>query len=109
VLEVCCQTVWVYVRRSYCRLSAITEGNGITEVLPKDTLKDIIVDAFMRIAKMVDVLHRCGAKVKCEIVVKSLLLLVDGDMSEYLSGSLALIKLWVKVINYFTVCNTSLA
>jgi len=52
----------------------------------------------MRIAKMVDVLHRCGAKVKCEIVVKSLLLLVDDDMFEYLSGFLALIKLWVKVI-----------
>lgn len=96
----------MYVRRSYCRLSAITEGNGITEVLPNDTLKDVILDAFMRIAKMVDVLHRCGAKVKREIVVKSLLLLVNGDMSEYLSGSLALIKLWVKVLN-FTVCSTS--
>lgn len=89
----------MYVRRSYCRLSATTEGSGITEVLPKDTLKDIIVDAFMRITKMVDVLHRCGAEVKREIVVKSLLLLVDGDMSEYLSSSLALIKLWVKVLN----------
>ncbi|CAD6335384.1 unnamed protein product [Miscanthus lutarioriparius] len=106
VLEVCCQTVWVYVRQSYCRLSTITEGDVITEVLPKDTLKDIIVDAFMRIAKMVDVLHRCGAKVKCEIVVKSLLLLVDGDMSEYLSGSLALIKLWVKAKFFGQHCSS---
>ncbi|XP_022681893.1 separase [Setaria italica] len=96
VLELCCQTVWVHVRRSYCRLSEMGEGNGISEVLPKDTLKDIIVDAFTRIAKMVDVLHRCGAKVTREIVVKSLLLLVDGDMSEYLNSSLILIKLWVK-------------
>nr|TKW23443.1 hypothetical protein SEVIR_4G292500v2 [Setaria viridis] len=97
VLELCCQTVWVHVRRSYCRLSEMGEGNGISEVLPKDTLKDIIVDAFTRIAKMVDVLHRCGAKVTREIVVKSLLLLVDGDMSEYLNSSLILIKLWVKI------------
>ncbi|KAL6912053.1 hypothetical protein ACP4OV_000858 [Aristida adscensionis] len=97
VLELCCQTIWVHVRRSYCRLSAITEENGIVEDRLKDLYKDIIVDAFTRIVKMVEVLHRCGAKSTREIVVKSLSqLLADGDMPESLNSSLALIKLWVK-------------
>ncbi|KAL6633464.1 hypothetical protein ACP70R_026135 [Stipagrostis hirtigluma subsp. patula] len=98
VLELCCQTICVHVRRSYRRLSAMTEGNGVAEDLPKDTLKDIVVDAFSRILKMVEVLHRCGAKSTREIVVKSLSeLLADGDMPEYFNSSLTLIKLWVKI------------
>ncbi|XP_062221862.1 separase [Phragmites australis] len=98
VLELCCQTIWANVRHSYHRQSAATEGNEIIDDLPKDKLKDVIVDAFTRIAKMVDVLHRCGAKITCEIVARSLSeLLADGDMPEYHNSSLALIKLWVKI------------
>lgn len=69
------------------------------ENLPKDTLKDTILDAFPRIAKMVDTLRRCGSEMTREIVAQSLsYLLAHGHMSEYSDSSLILIKLWVKVL-----------
>ncbi|XP_072151631.1 separase isoform X3 [Setaria viridis] len=96
-LELCCQTIWAYVELSYCRLSSRTEGNGIIEDLPKDTLNNIVLDGFARIEKMVNTLHRCGSKNTREIVVKSLSkLLAYGTVSEYFNSSLILIKLWVK-------------
>uniref|UniRef100_K3Z105 separase n=1 Tax=Setaria italica TaxID=4555 RepID=K3Z105_SETIT len=96
-LELCCQTIWAYVELSYCTLSSRTEGNGIIEDLPKDTLNDIVLDGFARIEKMVNTLHRCGSKNTREIVVKSLSkLLAYGTVSEYFNSSLILIKLWVK-------------
>jgi separase len=85
--------------RLYCRLSATTVGHVITEDLPKDTLKDIIRDAFTRITKMVDILHRCGSKAVQDIVVKSLSeLLGYGDTSDGHKSYFVLIKLWVKVL-----------
>ncbi|XP_044951659.1 separase [Hordeum vulgare subsp. vulgare] len=97
-LELCCQATLAHIRLSYCRLSARTEGHIIIEDLPKDTLKDIITDAFARIAKMVDTLYRCGSKVIRDIVVKSLSeLLAHGDTSDYHKSYLVLIKLWVKI------------
>ena len=87
--------------------------------LPMDTLKDmdIILDAFSRIAKMVDTLRRCGTEIETTlgIVAKSLSkLLSDGDNSEYFRGSFILIKAWVKVLtknnsaffNTYYVCVT---
>lgn len=97
-LELCCRTIWAHVRLSYCRLSATADGSKIIEVPSKCTLKDIIVDSFARIAKMVDTLYRCGAKMTREIVARSLSeLLAYGNVSEYFNSSLILIKLWVKV------------
>ncbi|KAG8072566.1 hypothetical protein GUJ93_ZPchr0006g41913 [Zizania palustris] len=99
-LELCCQTIWVHARLSYHRLSASKDGQIIIEDLPKDALNDIIVDAFARIAKMVDTLHRCGVKTISDIVVKSLSeLLADDGTSTSLNSSLVLIKLWVKITN----------
>ncbi|TVU28695.1 hypothetical protein EJB05_20225, partial [Eragrostis curvula] len=96
-LELCCETIWAHTRLSYCRLSAKSEGNRSIEDPLNYTLRDIIVDAFTRIAKMIDTLHRCGAKMTREIIVKSLSeLLPYGNMSEYFNSSLILIKLWVK-------------
>jgi len=98
-LELCCHAIWAHVRFSYCGLLSRTEGNRTMEHLSKDTLKDIIFDAFARIAKMVETLHRCGSKRTHEIVAMSLSkLLADDDMSEYFESSLILIKLWVKVL-----------
>lgn len=69
------------------------------EDVPKDTLKDTILDAFARIAKMVDTLLRCCSELTRDIVAQSLSdLLADGYMSEYFDSSLKLIKLWVKVL-----------
>ena len=69
------------------------------EHLSKDMLKDIFFDAFARIAKMVETLHRCGSKRTHEIVAMSLSkLLAYDDMSEYFDSSSILIKLWVKVL-----------
>uniref|UniRef100_A0ACD5YX29 Uncharacterized protein n=1 Tax=Avena sativa TaxID=4498 RepID=A0ACD5YX29_AVESA len=97
-LELCCQATWAHTTLSYCRLSGRMEGHIITEDLPKDTLKNIITDAFARIAKMVDILHRCGSKVIRDVVVKSLSeLLAYGDTSDYHKSYLVLIKLWVKI------------
>ena len=62
---------------------------------------DIILDAFARIAKMVDTLRRCGTEIETTlgIVAKSLSeLLSDCDNSEYFKGSSILIKAWVKVL-----------
>ncbi|KAG0532378.1 hypothetical protein BDA96_04G103300 [Sorghum bicolor] len=103
-LEVCCQTIWAHVRLSYCRLSSRTKGNDIMMDLPMDTLKDmdIILDAFSRIAKIVDTLRRCGTEIETTlgIVAKSLSkLLSDGDNSEYFKGSFILIKAWVKAVH----------
>ncbi|XP_066323302.1 separase-like [Miscanthus floridulus] len=103
-LELCCQTIWAHVRLSYCRLSSRTNGNNIMMDLPMDTLKDmdIILDAFSRIAKMVDALCRCGTEIETTlgIVAKSLSkLLSDGDNSEYFRGSFILIKAWVKAVH----------
>ncbi|XP_014756517.1 separase isoform X2 [Brachypodium distachyon] len=96
-LELCCQTIWAHTQLSYCRLSERTEGQ-IIEDLPRDTLKDLITDAFARIAKMVDTLHRCGAKMIRDIIVKSLSeLLAYGDTPDYHNSSFVLIKLWVKI------------
>jgi len=92
-LELCCQTIWAHVRLSYCRLSSRPKGNNI--------LMDIILDAFARIAKMVDTLRRCGTEIETTlgIVAKSLSeLLSDCDNSEYFKGSFILIKAWVKVL-----------
>ncbi|KAJ1281207.1 hypothetical protein BS78_04G290200 [Paspalum vaginatum] len=87
-LELCCQTIWKYV--------SMTKGSGIIDDLLNDTLKGTILDAFARITKMVDTLHRCG-KMTHGIVVKSLSeFLSDGNISEYFNCSLTLIKLWVK-------------
>jgi len=98
-LELCCHAIWAHVRFSYCGLLSRTEGNRTMEHLSKDTLKDIIFDAFARIAKMVETLHRCGSKRTHEIVAMSLSkLLAYDDMSEYFESSLILIKLWVKVL-----------
>lgn len=61
---------------------------------------DIILDAFARIAKMVDTLRRCGTEIETTlgIVVKSLSeLLSDCDNSEYFKGSFILLQAWVKV------------
>ncbi|CAM0943846.1 unnamed protein product [Alopecurus aequalis] len=97
-LELCCQTTWAHTRLFHCRLSARTEGHVITEDLPKDTLKVIITDAFARIAKMVDTVHRCGSKVIRDIVVKSLSeLLGYGDTSDYHKSCFVLIKVWAKI------------
>ncbi|KAF0931269.1 hypothetical protein E2562_002616 [Oryza meyeriana var. granulata] len=97
-LELCCQIIWVHARLSYHRLSASLEGCRVIQDIPKDTLKDIITDAFARITKMVDTLHRCGAKMISDIIVKSLAeLLADDGISELLNSSLVLIKLWVKI------------
>uniref|UniRef100_A0A453PPN7 Uncharacterized protein n=1 Tax=Aegilops tauschii subsp. strangulata TaxID=200361 RepID=A0A453PPN7_AEGTS len=75
-----------------------TEGHIIIEDLPKDTLKDIITDAFARIDKMVNTLHRCGSKVIRDIVVKSLSeLLAHGDTSDYHKSYSVLIESWVKI------------
>jgi separase len=97
-LELCCQTVWVYARLSYHRLSASQDEQRIIEDIPKDTLKDISMDAFAKITKMVDILHRCGVKIIPDIIVKSLSeLLANDSTSEFLNSSLVLIKLWVKI------------
>ncbi|XP_037451889.1 separase-like isoform X2 [Triticum dicoccoides] len=97
-LELCCQATWAQIRLSYCRLSTRTEGHIIIEDLPKDTLKDIITDAFARIDKMVNTLHRCGSKVIRDIVVKSLSeLLAHGDTSDYHKSYSVLIESWVKI------------
>ncbi|EEC74078.1 hypothetical protein OsI_09098 [Oryza sativa Indica Group] len=97
-LELCCQTVWVYARLSYHRLSASQDEQRIIEDIPKDTLKDISMDAFAKITKMVDILHRCGVKIIPDIIVKSLSeLLANDSTSEILNSSLVLIKLWVKI------------
>lgn len=71
--------------------------------LSMDTLKDmdIILDAFSRIAKMVDALCRCGTEIETPLVIvaKSLsIMLPDGDNSEYNKCSFILIKSWVKVL-----------
>lgn len=97
-LELCCQTTWAHARLAYRRLSARTEGHVITEDLSKDTLKDIITDAFAMIAKMVDILHRCGSKSIQDIAVKSLSeLLGYGETSDHHKSYFVLIKLWVKI------------
>uniref|UniRef100_J3LHH6 separase n=1 Tax=Oryza brachyantha TaxID=4533 RepID=J3LHH6_ORYBR len=97
-IELCCQTIWVHTRLSYHRLSASQEGQIIVEDIPKDTMKDIITDAFARIAKMVDTLHKCGVKMISDVIVKSLSeLLADDGTIELLNSSLVLIKLWVKI------------
>ncbi|PUZ77833.1 hypothetical protein GQ55_1G405300 [Panicum hallii var. hallii] len=96
-LELCCHAIWAHVRFSYRGLSSRTEENRTMEHLPKDTLKDIIFDAFARLAKMVEILHRCGSKRTHEIIAMSLSKLLADDMSEYFDSSLILIKLWVKI------------
>uniref|UniRef100_A0A0D9VLJ7 Separase n=1 Tax=Leersia perrieri TaxID=77586 RepID=A0A0D9VLJ7_9ORYZ len=97
-LELCCQTIWMHMRLSYRRLSENQEGQRIVEDISKDTLKDIITDAFARIAKMVDTLYRCQVKTIPDIIVKSLSeLLANTDTSELLNSSFVLIKLWVKI------------
>ncbi|KAG2661846.1 separase-like isoform X2 [Panicum virgatum] len=97
-LELCCYAIWAHVKFSYCGLLSRTEGNGTMEHLSKDMLKDIFFDAFARIAKMVETLHRCGSKRTHEIVAMSLSkLLAYDDMSEYFDSSSILIKLWVKI------------
>jgi separase len=89
----------VYARLSYHRLSASQDEQRIIEDIPKDTLKDISMDAFAKITKMVDILHRCGVKIIPDIIVKSLSeLLANDSTSEFLNSSLVLIKLWVKVL-----------
>jgi separase len=98
-LELCCHAIWAHVRFSYRGLSSRTEENRTMEHLPKDTLKDIIFDAFARLAKMVEILHRCGSKRTHEIIAMSLSKLLADDMSEYFDSSLILIKLWVKVLS----------
>nr|CAB3451207.1 unnamed protein product [Digitaria exilis] len=96
-LELCCQTIWAHVKLFHSRLLSRTEANGTMENLPKDTLKDTILDAFTRIAKMVDTLRKCGSEMTRDIVAQSLTyLLAHGHMSEYSDSSLILIKLWVK-------------
>ncbi|OQU85801.1 hypothetical protein SORBI_3004G312400 [Sorghum bicolor] len=93
-LELCCQTIWAHVRLSYCSLSSRPKGNSI--------LMDIILDAFARIAKLVDTLRRCGTEIETTlgIVVKSLSeLLSDCDNSEYFKGSFILIEAWVKAVH----------
>jgi separase len=98
-LELCCETIWAYVELAYCRLSSKTEGNGIIEDLPKDTLNDIVLYGFANIEKMVYTLLRCGSENTRQIVVKSLSkFLAYGTISEYFNSSLILIKLWVKVL-----------
>ncbi|XP_039791546.1 separase-like isoform X3 [Panicum virgatum] len=106
-LELCCHAICAHVRFSYCGLLSRTEGNRTMEHLSKDTLKYIIFDAFARIAKMVETLHRCGSKRTHEIVAMSLSkLLADDDMSEYFESSLILIKLWVKELLAYGLMET---
>uniref|UniRef100_A0A0E0K5Q9 Separase-like TPR repeats region domain-containing protein n=1 Tax=Oryza punctata TaxID=4537 RepID=A0A0E0K5Q9_ORYPU len=72
VLELCCQTVWVHARLSYHRLSASQEGQRIIEDILKDTSKDIIMDAFAKIAKMVALLHELiGNGAEAEVLLRT--------------------------------------
>lgn len=98
VLQLCCQAIWANVNLVCRRYSDKLRGFNV-DCISKDSVKDVINDAFTRIATIVDTLHRCGATDTNETVVKSLFQLSATEgIFENLNGSLVLVKQWVKVL-----------
>lgn len=97
-LQLRCRTVWTHVK-ILCKLYTEKPQCRINDGLSEEEIKSVIIDAFEKCASIVDVLHKCHAANAHKIAVKSLIELCAGeDMFPNLSGSLALVKQWVKVM-----------
>jgi len=97
-LQLRCKTIWTHVKL-LCKIYTEKPKGSHSRGLSEDEIKTAIVDAFEKCAMIVDVLHKCHAANVHKFVVKTLVEFSAGeDMFPDLSGSLALMKQWVKVL-----------
>lgn len=89
--------MWTHVKL----LCHIGKSNG-TDIddNSEDGIRDVIKNAFTRTATIVDILHKCSARNIQEVVVKSLYeFSAVEDRFQNMTGSLNLVKMWVKVLS----------
>ncbi|XP_020266857.1 separase [Asparagus officinalis] len=97
-LQLRCKTIRTHVKL-LCKMYFESPKHSVTDGFAEDEIKSVIVDAFEKCAWIVDVLHKCHAANAHKIAVKSLAeLSSEEDVFPTLSGSLALVKQWVKML-----------
>ncbi|KAL0912981.1 hypothetical protein M5K25_016406 [Dendrobium thyrsiflorum] len=97
-LELCCKSIWKHIKL-LCQPNLINSKCIQEYGASRDLIKNIIKDAFIKCARIIDVLHKLGAANVREVIIKSMFELSSVEASfPNLSLFFPLVKQWVKML-----------